>query len=290
MQFIRAKKLILKTGLLICMPVFICAHFSQPSPRQIISNMSASAEQIKTLKFKLKKIERVDDEYKEGEQNVKFNRSPKKIYTKIIAPNKGVEVLWLEGMNNKKAYVNPNAFPYITLSLDPYGGAMRNNNHHTVHEVGFDYINSIVSYIAKNSASEFDKYFKYLGDTLFDNKSCYKILIDYTPFKYTDYTVKKGENLVTIAYKLFVSDYMILTLNEDKVDDYYDVEAEQVIKVPNAYARKTFLYIDKKTHLPLLQKMCDDKGLFAQYEFHDLQLNPSIPPEEFTRTYKDYDF
>lgn len=290
MNFKKLNIQILKIGILLSIPIFISAyHQSQVSPQDILNNMSSSIENIKTLKYKLKKKERIEDEYKLGEQEVKYNRSPRKIYTKISLPNKGVEVLFREGENNNKAFVNPNAFPYITLSLDPFGSTMRNNNHHTVYEVGFDYINSIVSQISKKSGKDFHKYFLYKGDTLFNNKDCYKILIDYTPFKYENYTVKAGESVKDIGYKLFISDYMILEINED-IDDYDDVKAGQIIKIPNAYARKTLLCIEKKTNLPLLQAMYDEKGLFAQYEFYNVQVNPSITEAEFTKSYKDYNF
>lgn len=261
----------------------------QEKTKRIIEKMFQSIDQIRSLQFRLKKKERVNGEILSGEQEVKFIRNPKKIYTKIIAPNEGAEVLFIEGKNNNHAYINPNAFPFITLSLDPYGSIMRKNNHHTVHEVGFDYINSIVKFIANKSGENFGKYFIYDGDTIFNNRKCHKILIDYLPFKYVNYTVKKGENLADIAYKLFISDYMIMNINED-IDDYNDVEEGQVIKVPNAYARKTYLYIDQENYLPLIQIMYDEKGLFSKYEFHNLVLNPVIPPEEFTKDFEDYNF
>jgi hypothetical protein len=250
--------------------------------------MILATAKVKTLKFKLKKKERIEDEYFAGEQDVKFNKDPKKIYTKMIAPNKGAEVLFIQGQNNNKAVINPNAFPYFTLSLDPYGSSMRNNNHHTVHEVGFDYVTSIISSLVQRADKDFDKYFIYKSDTIFNNRPCYKVLIDYLPYSYYNYTVKQGETVTSIAYKLFVSDYMILQLNN--IDDYDDVDPGDVIKVPNAYAKKTNLYIDKENFLPLIQMMYDEKGLFSQYEFHNLQLNPTFTPEEFTRDYKEYNF
>jgi outer membrane lipoprotein-sorting protein len=285
------KKKIFKSALILCLPFLLCAHYPDEniSSKEIINKMSASIDKISTLKFKLKKKERINGELKSGEQDVKFQRSPKKIYTKVLAPNVGVEVLWIEDPNNKKAYVNPNAFPYFTLSLDPYNSILRKNNHHTIHEVGFDYINSIINQIAKKSAGDFGKFFVYEDDVIFDKKNCYKIVIDYTPYTYLSYTVKEGETVTTIAYKLFVSDYMILQLN--KIEDYDDVKAGQVIKIPNAYAKKTILFIDKENFLPISQMMYDEKGsLYSQYEFFNLQLNPKIPEEEFTKDYKDYNF
>ena len=37
-------------------------------------------------------------------------------------------------------------------------------------------------------------------------------------------------------------------------------------------------------------KILDDKGLFEQYDYHFLQVNPKIEDAEFTKTYKDYKF
>ncbi len=275
--------------LIILFSGFCSISEAQTTAKQIIDNMNAGIERVQTLKFKLKKKERVKGKMTFGEQECKYNRKPKKIYTKMISPKAGVEVLFEEGKNDNHAIVNPNGFPYVSLTLDPYGSTMRNNNHHTLHEVGFDYINSIVNFIEKKTGSDFDKYFLYTGDTVFNNRKCYKILIDYHPFGLVNYTVKEGEDLADIAYKLFVSDFMILDLNPG-IDDYSDVKPGQVIKVPNGYARKTFLCIDKENYLPIVQMMYDEKGLFAVYEFWNLQLNPKIAPEEFTKEYKDYNF
>jgi len=271
---------------------FILASFQverKTDARQIIDNMYLSIDKIKSLKFTMRKIERVNDQYLKGEQQVRFSKNPKSIYTKVISPNEGVEVLYVEGKNKNAALINPNTFPYINLSLDPYGSIMRNNNHHTVHEVGFDYISDIISHIDEKSGSDFNNYFTYVGDTLFDGKPCYKIKIDYKPFAYTDYEIQAGENITSIAYKLHISDYMILQLNKN-LSGYQDGKPGMVIRVPNAYSKQTFLYIDKKTFLPLLQIMYDDKGLYEQYAFYNLQLNPVFGPDEFNRKNEEYDF
>jgi len=75
-----------------------------------------------------------------------------------------------------------------------------------------------------------------------------------------------------------------------EIKNFGDVKPGQIIIIPNAYARKTVLYIDKNTYLPILQTMYDDIGLFEQYEFYNLQLNPKIAEEEFTKEYKGYHF
>jgi len=177
----------------------------------------------------------------------------------------------------------------MNVSLDTYSPMVRKGSHHTVHEVGFDYIYGIVSHIAKNCGADFDKIFQYEGEVIFDQKSCYKIVIDYTPYKIEKYTVNPGENVTDIAYKMFVSDFQILELNKG-IDDYNDVVPGQMINVPNAYARKTVMYIDEKTFLPIVQQMYDAKGLMAEYDFINLKLNPAIGSAEFTKDFSEYNF
>jgi hypothetical protein len=251
--------------------------------------MLTVTEEVETLKFKFKKIERVGGKMMTGEQDVKYQHAPRKTYAYLHSPSKGTEVLWVENENSGKVLVKPTSFPYMSVNLSPFGSIIRKNNHHTVHQIGFDYIAGIIGNIAGKSGKNFQQYFLYQGEIKFEGRDCYKILIDYTPYQYIEYTVQPGENLTMIARKLFVSDYMIKEINMG-VDDYDDVKAGQWIKVPNAYARKTVLYIDKENYLPLVQKMYDENGLFAHYEFHNLELNPSIKEEEFSRGYKDYNF
>jgi outer membrane lipoprotein-sorting protein len=257
--------------------------------KQIIDDMLSSIARVNTLKFKLKRIERIEGKYLKSEAEMKFSKPLKAAYSYLQSPTHGLEILYIDGKNGNNACVNPNSFPYVTLNLDPYGSTMRKDNHHTIHEVGFRYISGIISHMIRKSGVDYDKYFSYQGEVLLENRPCYKIVIDYTEFKYLPYTIKAGETITTIGYALFVSDYLILEKNPD-IDDYLDVVPGQIIQVPNAYASKTVLYIDKANYMPIFQAMYDEKGLYEQFEFLNLQVNPNIPDEEFTKEYKDYNF
>ncbi|HXA00364.1 MAG TPA: DUF1571 domain-containing protein [Cytophagaceae bacterium] len=262
---------------------------SAQDSKQIIENMLAAIARVNTLKFKLKRVERIEGKYLRSEAEMKFSKPLKAAYSYMLNPTKGLEILYVDGKNGNNACVNPNSFPYVTLNLDPYGSTMRKDNHHTIHEVGFRYISGIISHMIGKSGADYDKYFSYQGEVSLENRPCYKIVIDYTPFKYMPYTVKPGETITSIGYSHFVSDYLILEKNPD-IDDYYDVIPGQIIMVPNAYAAKTILYIDKVNYMPVFQAMYDEKGLYEQFEFLNLQVNPVIPDEEFTKEYKDYNF
>ncbi len=272
--------------LLIAYCLLSTAYFSPPpSCKEILLNTIAAVEKIQTLKFHLKSNERINGKLISTESQVKMNASPRKIYIYL----KGQELLWLEGKNNGNTLVSPAGFPYMNLNLDPMGTLMRENQHHTINEIGFDYFTDIIKNSISLSGEKFDDFFKCVGTITWDSHDCYFITAEYPYFKYEDYIVQKGETLVTIAKKFTVSDYMLLEIN-DKVKGYHDISPGQKIKVPNVYGNKMILYIDKELFIPRVIKVYDEKGLFESYEHHDLQVNSKIADEEFTKEYKGYKF
>lgn len=257
-----------------------------PSTKEVIFKMIKSIHDLERLKYSLKIIERGKKGFNHYESSVKLQRKPRKIYLYI----KGIELLWVDGWNNNKAYVKPNSFPYVNLSLDPLGYLMRQDQHHTLNEMGVDYFASIIEYIALKKIDHFDTYFKLEGEERVNNRPCYKIIIDNKDFAYENYTVGDHESITSIARKLHISEYMILEVNP-KLNDYFHIlKKGQVLKVPNAYAKHVTLYIDQLYYLPISIKILDDKGLFEQYDYHFVQVNPKIDDAEFTKTYKDYKF
>lgn len=264
----------------------LTAQKASLTSKEIIYKMIKSIDEVERLKYSLKIVERGKKGYNHYESSVKLNRKPRKIYLYI----KGIELLWVAGWNGNKAYVKPNSFPYINLSLDPLGYLMRQDQHHTLNEMGVDYFGSVIEYIAKKYDQKFDQYFKLEADERINNRPCYKIIIDNKDFGYENYTVGDNESITSIARKLHVSEYMILEVNP-KLNDYFDIlKKGQVLKVPTAYAKHVTLYIDQLYFLPVSVKILDDKGLFEQYDYHFMQVNPKIDDAEFTKDYKDYKF
>ena len=262
------------------------AQKTELNTKEIIFKMIKSIESIERIKYSLKITERGKKGYNHYGSSVKLSRKPRKIYLYIS----GIELLWLRGWNNNKAYVKPNSFPYINLNLDPLGNLMRQDQHHTLNEMGFDYFGSIVEFMALKVGEKFDSYFKLETEERYNGRPCYKISIANKDFGYENYTVGINENITSIARKLHISEYMILEVNP-KLNDYFDIlKTGQVLKVPNAYAKDVTLYIDQLYFLPIGVKVLDDKGLYEQYEYHFLQVNPKIEDIEFTTKYKDYKF
>jgi len=250
----------------------------------ITDKMFIAISNIKTMRYKLKIAERINGKIENRESSVKLQVSPRKLYLKI----KNQEVLWIQGENGGNALVNPGAFPYVNLNLDPLGSLMRKDQHHTIHEMGLNYFLSILRSYKEKYADRFKKVFFITGEEAFNGRMCYKLSILIHDFAWEEYTVRKGENIISIARKLHVSEYMILEGNHIKW--YDDVKEGQIIEVPNAYSKYALLLVDKELMLPINTKMIDDKGIFESYQYLDLKINTPIAPEEFSKNYKDYHF
>ncbi len=257
------------------------------STREIINKMTKSIKEVQGLKYNLKIIERGKKGYNHYESAVKLFRKPRMLYINI----KGIEILWCDGKNKGKALIRPNAFPYFNLNLDPMGNLMRQDQHHTINEMGFDYFGNLMEHMATKFNDKFESYFKTEGEERYNNRPCYKIVINNPEFGYTNYTVAgEHESLHSIARKLYVSEYMIVELNH-KLKDYFDIlKKGQVIKVPNWYAKQVVIFIDQLYFLPIGVKVSDDKSLFEEYNYHYVQVNPAFETGEFTKDFKGYKF
>lgn len=247
--------------------------------------MLDSMRAVKSMRFQMKVIERIKGKQMNYASIGKFVKKPRKIYLSLNGP----EVLWKEGWNNGQALVNPGGFPYFNMNLDPYGSIMREGQHHTILDIGFEYFHEILTNAMQRAGADFNKYFRIVGSTNWNGRDCWLVILEYPDFGFVDHTVKKGENLLTIGKEKCIAEYMILEANP-KVKDYYDVKQGQLIRIPNAYARKTTVMIDKNSFLPINSKIYDEKGLFESYEYLSLQANARIADEEFTKTYKGYKF
>ena len=251
----------------------------------MLNEIIKSIANVKTLRYDLTRNERVNDKILLSESKIKLNVSPRKLYISM----KTQEVLWIEGKNNGNALINPFTFPYINLNLDPMGALMRKNQHHTIHELGMEYIAEIIKNGMKYYGAMLYKHFVIMGEEKHFGRNCYKLSATFPDFKWLPYTVKKNETIISIANKFSVSEFMILEKKQGATD-YKDVKEGEVILVPNVYAKLFFVMIDKEKMLPISVEIFDDKGLFESYEFYNLQVNSTILAEEFTEDYKDYHF
>lgn len=255
---------------------------------EVFRKMMTTIDGIKTLSFRMDKTERIKGKMMPGSQDVKLNVSPFRVYLKVHVPNKGAEVLYREGENKGNCKVNPNAFPYMTLNLDPDGAILRKDQHHSVKQLGFAYTGDLLNHVYNKYKSKIEDYVDINGEVTYDGRKCWNVTLTNKEYKIENYTVQAGEDIIKIARKLRLDEYSLLELNNIK--DFDDVKAGQTIKVQNSLCKKIEMYIDQENYLPLYQKLFDEKGLMATYEYTKLKINPHFHADEFNAEYKDYKF
>lgn len=256
-----------------------------PNAKSIINHMTGAADALKGVSFDLKIEERCNGKMRLSTSKVKLLRNPMKIYMKLNGP----ELLYVKGVNGDKVLVNPAGFPYVDVSLDVNSTTLHKDQHHTVLEVGFDFLTEIIKDAIVRTGVKFDEYFKYDGEVFWNSIPCYKITITDATYKFTTYAALKGESLISIARKLKLSEYKLGELN--KLTEYDAVlKTGKILIIPSSYARITELIVDKKTWLPLSTKVFDNNGLFESYEYQNLKVNPAFAADEFTKTFKGYGF
>ncbi len=279
--------------LLILFQLLLVTAYSQAQKktdeRILFDSMMAAMEKVRTCTYVLNIDERVFGKMGSAQYIAKINVAPLKIYTYSVHPNPGAEALYVTNSNNNKILINPNKFPYINLSLSVNSMLLRKPHQFNILQMGFSYFHGILKKNIVKNGEQFYKSLSLKEDIIHNKKEFHVLEINNTDFGYVNYKVKPGENVTDIANKILVNDHMILEIN-DGIDDYDDVKADQIIKVPNSFAKKIIIYIDKITHLPLVQIIYDDKGFYTKIEFSSFVLNPVIHPDEFTRHYPKYKF
>lgn len=255
--------------------------------------MLAVVSGVQTSTYRLVKQERQQGKILADEGMVKVQSKPLKVYIRQTTPVDGMEILYVTGQNHNRALINPNAFPWVNINLDPRGARVRQGRHHTIYDVGFRRIAEIIQRQLDDYRAELPKLVHLDPQpAVFDGRRCWVVQIDNPYFKYVDYTIKSGgESLDALGLKLGVSEHMIGEKLPGFDGDYQAVlPAGKVIQVPSTYARRMTMLIDQGTQMLVSLKVVDDQGLYELFEYHDLKINVPFRPTEFTPDFQGYNF
>lgn len=252
--------------------ILVLGSFKSPEPDLLYNPKSTlhllvdSLHRINSASYTVTNTERINGKYMSGTQQINYQQKPFKSLVTFIQPNAGSQLLFSPFENDGEAIYSPNGFPYIDLNLDPLGSLMRRNNHHTVYEIGYQYIIKILENALYQEQCQF---------TVLENNTNQMTIKVVNPlFVYTNYSVKKGEDIRTIAHKIGVNEYLILEKNSD-YSFYDETEEGDIIKIPSTYAKEVLLTIDKQLWVPIKIMAYDELGLFEEYQYQDITLNPS---------------
>lgn len=267
---------------------YSCNTFSQNAV-SISNKMFENAKKVNTVTFKIVSKERFGSEYKLVEAYFKKQSSPLRIYYKQLKPNFGAEVL-INEKYSKKALVNPNSFPWINVALDPMSKSLRDGQHHSIYDAGFDYFIKILSNLFEKNKNDLENLVSFKGEITYNNIKCLKIELNNPSFQIVKYTVHGNYTVNSLASKLNICDYHIIERNEAFKEYSDNITNGTILNVPSDYAKKLVLVIDKITFLPVYMEIYDDKGLFEQYQFNEVKINPELSENDFSETNKEYGF
>lgn len=258
--------------------------------KRVFENMLSAASSIQTAKFILYTEERLlNGQFAVAERIVKVQSNPLNIYFFEVKPEAGMEVLRKEGWNENKMMISPGGFPYLTFSLKTNSALARKDSHHPIEHIGFDYLVGLMKFYQDKYKNHFYDYASITDTTMWDNRQCIIFKFDFKDYKELNYTMQPGENVTSIAERMYVNDYSLLMLNPF-LDGFEEVKNSRPIKVPNFYNRKFIFYIDKNNWLPIKQLIYDETGLYENYEMKSFLFNPVFKKNEFDEKNPGYSF
>ena len=258
----------------------------------ILDQMQSAIDGVKYMRYRAQARERLRDGSERNSRiYVKVQAQPYQAYFRTLAPKAGIELLCRPNVDGQKVLINPNGFPWINVRLSIQSKRLR-EGHHSVDRAGMGYFGKVLSKGIADSKRKgnLEKSLTYIGEKLLDGRPCHHLVLKDKEYGTVSYTVKEGEDLVSIAKSRAINEYKILDLNPD-VNYYDDVDEGEEILLPNGYGKDIYLMIDRETKLPVSIEVHDEKGFFEAYSFHDIELNPStITSEEFTPEFQEYGF
>ncbi|HEY1405542.1 MAG TPA: hypothetical protein VF857_02935, partial [Spirochaetota bacterium] len=184
---------------------------------------------------------------------------------------------------------NPAGFPWTTLNINPEGSVAMRNRHHPITHAGFGYSASLIEYLLDKYKSEGVNLVSVGGSEEEKGMQCYKLILRNPSYKMISYTASEGETTLSIAAKLHIN-YISILDNNPTVSGTGYVKGGTVLSVPNDYASGMELLVRKDTLFPVRFKVYDEKGLFEDYSFYDLNTNPVYDEKDFAYDNPAYGF
>ncbi|MCS6895629.1 MAG: DUF1571 domain-containing protein [Bacteroidia bacterium] len=260
-----------------------------PEPLQILNTMIERTGTIQGLRYELKKYERIQGKLILEQMRFKLRRQPFAVYGYQISPRKGVEVLFPAEPGSTRLLVKPNSFPYVSITLDPYGDVILENQHQTVKAAGYDQARNLLITAREKYRSDLPRLVKYEGTLIWDGRKCHKLTLQPPAYHIQTYTVKSGDNLFSIAEKFHVGWYKIMELNGIKSPNA-TLKIGQTLQIPSDYGKVIRLIIDAERYIPLVLEVEDEKGLYERYEYYKVEVDPPLTNKDFSRDNPEYNF
>jgi|GEM_PF-1892028 len=265
---------------------------SSPSsrPLEILEKMIGRCRDIRTLEYVGIQRERMAGKMVGNRALYRVAREPLRIYFREYSPREGLEILYHEGRRRNKLLIHPNQFPWFNLRLSPSHRQVRKHSHHLLTDAGYDYLISVLDHMIQKYPRRIHEMLSFLPEPESEEDTGkIRIQLDNPFFAYIPLRITRQRSLTRIAARRKISDYMILEKNPD-IRYYDDLSPGQVIQVPNDYCRRMVITLDSRRSIPLRILLYDDRGIFEDYRFTRVVINPAFSSREFEPDNPGYNF
>ncbi|HEY4787018.1 MAG TPA: DUF1571 domain-containing protein [Bacteroidales bacterium] len=275
--------------------LFICLVIFRPFAEcqdalAITQQMFSTVKSFKSVEYTFESRERLLHGKIHVEKSLfKINMSPFKIYVYQHIPKPGLQCLYVEGKNNGKVKVNPNSFPWVNLNLDPEGELILQDRHHSIFDAGFTYTASLLEYLLNKYQDQKGSIIKYSGIVKIQGEDCYYLIFTNPNYKLITYVTQANETPLSIAKKFHLNFYSILE-NNPSLKGLSSIKTGTKLIIPNDYASKMELLVNKEKLYPIYLKIFDDKGVYEEYNFLQVIINPQFKDSDFSEKNPSYKF
>jgi hypothetical protein len=256
---------------------------------ELANKMIDRVKALKSIQCTIESKERILENYHFEKGVFKINISPFKAYMKQEIPNNGLEVLMIAGDNGNNAKVNPNAFPWVNLNLDPQADLMMKDHHHSIYHAGFNYVVEVLDILLRKYQSKADQIIVSKGISTYQGQEVYVLECNNPYYKTYSLSLTKPESPFNIGLRLHINYFSILELNPG-LKAFSVIAAGKTIQIPTDYASKMLIYLHRTQLYPVYIKVMDPKGLFEEYKFTNLSLNPVFKTDTFSADNPAYHF
>jgi hypothetical protein len=258
----------METGLLAA--AMLAAAATTPDPARILDAMEAAGENLAGYATVLVKQEWIGDGLAD-EERFRVTWEPGKVrLVKLDEPARGREIEWARDERGGNMRVAPHSFPWIPLTLDPYGSMALRETRHPVPDSNIPALVDLVSKNLRAAMARSEGEIDVEGpETLFE-RACWKIVAS-APARSSWDTVGPGESLWDIARRAGHPVSPVLQANLDRGwKNGNDGSPGDRVRVPAYYATRVELWVDAENWLPLKVLLYDlDGRLFERFEHHE---------------------
>jgi len=284
------KKLMVLTLLITCLFTLKGLSTDNEKALQLINQTLETIDGIETLAMTIEMDEAVDNELTKKKGAFKIAYNPFRVYLYQIIPQEGMQILYVEGANNNKAVVKTNGFPWVKLYLDPLGSTMREGHHHSIYNSGFDFIAGVIRYMKdKYSEQYLLENLSYSGQKMYNGSKVHIVEFLHPKYGYKKYNILKDQTVEDLSRMFYVSGHKIIEKNGFTFDADDNLKGK-TLEIPQGYAPKIVFYIHPSLNLPVRITVYDENGLYEDYQYSDITINPTFKDNEFSTEFPEYGF